>query len=57
MMTKEQMDRVLKYYRSHRRENFAASQRLEGIVSPVTEPGNKRPLPSKRELQIKYSRG
>lgn len=56
-MTKEQMDRVLKYYRSHRRENFAASQRLEGIVSPVTEPGNKKPLPSKRELQIKYARG
>lgn len=54
-MIKVSMDRVRLYYRSQRRENFAASQRLEGIVSTVTERGNKAPLPNKEELRKKYA--
>lgn len=54
-MIKVSMDRVHMYYHSHRRENFAASQRLEGIVSTVTERGNQAPLPNKEELRKKYA--
>lgn len=54
-MPKISMDRVHAYYRAHRRENFAASQRLEGIVTSATAPGAKTPLPSKEELRKKYA--
>ena len=53
-MAKIPMDRLHAYYRMHRRENFAASQRLEGIVSPVTSRDDKSPLPSKEDLRKKY---
>lgn len=55
-MAKVPLDQVQAYYRIHRRENFAASQRLEGIVTPVTERGDTRPLASKEELRKKYAR-
>jgi len=54
-MIKASMDRVRAYYLSHRRENFAASQRLEGIVTVVTERGNRAPPPSKEALRKKYA--
>ena len=54
-MARISMDHVQAYYRLHRRENFAASQRLEGIVIPVTAPGEKPPLPTKEELRKKYA--
>lgn len=41
-------------YRLGRRENFAASQRLEGILTPLTRSGNAAP-PSKAELLKKYA--
>ena len=49
------MERARAYYRSHRRENFAASQRLEGIDSPATASGSHEPLPSKEQLRKKYA--
>lgn len=54
-MTKVPMGRVLAYYRSHRRENFAASQRLEGIFTAATTAAKTTPLPSKEALRKKYS--
>lgn len=54
-MKKPSMDRAQTYYRIHRRENFAASQRLEGIVIDVTRPDNRDPLPSKEALRKKYA--
>ncbi|MEN1957657.1 YhfG family protein [Luteimonas sp. MJ204] len=42
------------WYVQHRRENFAASQRLEGITHPIASKGSTRPLPSKAELLEKY---
>jgi len=47
------MEFAQRWYIQHRRENFAASQRLEGITHPVAKDGT-RPLPSKAELIRKY---
>jgi len=47
------MEFAQRWYIQHRRENFAASQRLEGIVHPVAK-DSTRPLPSKAELIRKY---
>ena len=49
------MEQVRAYYRSHRRENFAASQRIEGIDCPATASGSREPLPSKEQLRSKYA--
>jgi hypothetical protein len=54
-MKKPSMDTVLACYRSHRRENFAASQRLEGILVGVTRRNNPDPLPSKEALRKKHA--
>ena len=54
-MKKPQPSDAKAYYRAHRRENFAASQRLEGIVTEVTRHDNKTPLPSKAVLRKKYA--
>lgn len=54
-MTKIPTDRLNAYYRMHRRENFAASQRLEGIISSVTTRDDKTPLPTKEDLRKKYA--
>ena len=54
-MAKISIDRVQAYYRTHRRENFAASQRLKGIFTSATERGDKSPLPTKEELRKKYA--
>jgi hypothetical protein len=54
-MPKIPMDRIQDYYRAHRRENFAASQRLEGIETPATAKDAKSPLPSKEQLREKYA--
>lgn len=54
-MKQPSMDRAQAYYRSHRRENFAASQRLEGIVIDVTRRNNLDPLPTKEALHKKYA--
>jgi hypothetical protein len=54
-MSKVSTDRVQAYYRAHARENFAASQRLEGIETPATAKGAKTPLPSKEQLRKKYA--
>ncbi len=54
-MAKVSMDRIQAYYRTHRRENFAASQRLEGIVTPATTRGDKTPLPTREELRKQYA--
>ena len=48
-------ERALAYYRSHRRENFAASQRIEGIHSPATRLDCREPLPTKEQLRKKYA--
>lgn len=45
-----------RWYLQHRRENFAASQRLEGVAHPVAK-DSTRPLPSKAELLRKYRTG
>ena len=42
------------WYLQHRRENFAASQRLEGVTHPVAHKGVASKLPSKAELLRKY---
>lgn len=42
------------WYQQHRRENFAASQRLEGVTHPVAGKGSTQPLPTKAELVRKY---
>src|SRR3546814_19747485 len=47
------MEFAQRWYLQHRRENFAASQRLEGITHPVAK-DSTRPLPSKAELIKKY---
>src|SRR3546814_8795658 len=47
------MEFAQRWYLQHRRENFAASQRLEGITHPVAK-DSTRPLPSKAELIRKY---
>jgi len=47
------MESAQRWYIQHRRENFAASQRLEGITHPVAT-NSTRPLPSKAELIRKY---
>ncbi len=54
-MNKVSMERVQAYYRAHRRENFAASQRLEGILIDVTQRGNKEPLPTREAVLRKYA--
>lgn len=48
-------DRVQDYYRLNRQDNFAASQRLEGIELPVTSSNAQRPVLSKEALRKKYS--
>lgn len=42
------------WYLQHRRGNFAASQRLEGITHPVAERGSTTPLPTRADLLKKY---
>lgn len=54
-MKKASLERAQAYYRSHRRENFAASQRLEGIVIDVTRRDNRDPLPTREALHKKYA--
>ena len=54
-MNKASMECVQAYYRAHRRENFAASQRLEGIFIDVTKRGNREPLPTKEAVLRKYA--
>lgn len=52
-MKSTKLESAQRWYLQHRRENFAASQRLEGIVHPVAR-DTSRPLPSKDELLGKY---
>lgn len=47
-------EHALQWYRQHRRENFAASQRLENIITPVTRANSSQPLPTRNELLDKY---
>lgn len=44
-MTPTPSKRALQWHQAHRRENFAASQRLEGIHTPLTRAGNTAPPP------------
>ena len=46
-----------RWYIQHRRENFAASQRLEGIHHPVTAKASGQPVPSRADLLKKYRTG
>ena len=55
-MAKVPSDQAQDFYRIHKRENFAASQRLEGINTPATERGDTKRLMSKEELRKKYAR-
>ena len=48
------LDIVRNWYVQHRRANFAASQRLEGITHPVASDDPHRTLPSKTDLLKKY---
>lgn len=48
-------ERAKQWYETHRRENFAASQRLEGIITPATRPGSDTPLPTRAQLLEKYT--
>lgn len=52
-MKSSKLEFAQRWYLQHRRENFAASQRLEGITHPVAQ-DTKRPLPTKAELLRKY---
>lgn len=54
-MTPTPSKRALQWHQAHRRENFAASQRLEGIHTPLTRAGNTAPLPTRAELIEKYT--
>lgn len=47
-------DTAYHWYLQHRRENFAASQRLEGVTHPVARKGDAVKLPSRAELLKKY---
>lgn len=47
--------RALEWYETHRRENFAASQRLEGFHTPLTRTNNNAPLPTRAQLLEKYT--
>ncbi|APP81626.1 MULTISPECIES: YhfG family protein [Xanthomonas] len=53
-MKKPRLETVVEHYRATRRDNFAASQRLEGIKTPDTAANNQNPLPSKDALRKKY---
>ncbi|MEN4904461.1 YhfG family protein [Luteimonas sp. TWI1437] len=48
-------DQALQWYLHHRRENFAASQRLEGIDTQSTRAHNTSPLPTREQLLKKYA--
>src|SRR3546814_1674070 len=48
------MEFAQRWYLQHRRENFAVSQRLEGITHPAAK-ASTRPLPSQAELIRHYS--
>ena len=48
------LDVARAWYLHHRRANFAASQRLEGVTHPVAAKGAQAPLPSKADLLKKY---
>jgi len=54
-MKKVSIERVQAEYRARRRENFAASQRLEGVVIEVTQKGNRNPLPTREAVLRKYA--
>lgn len=54
-MKKISIERVQAEYRAHRRENFAASQRLEGVVIEVAQKGNRNPLPTREAVLRKYA--
>ncbi|AOS05352.1 YhfG family protein [Xanthomonas oryzae] len=50
-MNKPRLETVIEHYRVTRRDNFAASQRLEGIKTPATVDNDQSPLPSKEALR------
>lgn len=54
-MTPTPSKRALQWHQAHRRENFMASQRLEGIHTPLTRAGNNASLPTRAELIEKYT--
>ncbi|MCE4372212.1 YhfG family protein [Xanthomonas hortorum] len=53
-MKKPRLETVVEHYRATRRDNFAASQRLEGIKTPATAANSQASLPSKETLRKKY---
>ncbi|WP_058358959.1 YhfG family protein [Xanthomonas translucens] len=53
-MKKLKRETLVLHYHVTRRENFAASQRLEGIKTTATAMDNLAPLPSKDALRKKY---
>jgi hypothetical protein len=54
-MKKIPTKQIVALYRSTRRENFAASQRLEGILTESTKAGRTSPMPDKATLKRKYA--
>ncbi|MGB3394786.1 MAG: YhfG family protein [Stenotrophomonas sp.] len=55
-MKKLSAEYLARYYQSTRRENFAASQRLEGIITEATAPKAQAPLGT-ATLKLRYTKG
>ncbi|PJA42556.1 MAG: DUF2559 domain-containing protein [Lysobacterales bacterium CG_4_9_14_3_um_filter_62_6] len=53
-MARISLEQIKAHCRRHRRENFAASQRLEGILFAITLPAAKS-LPTREALRKKYA--